>query len=118
MSPKISNWNLTSGVIYGSIPSRVSGGTRVALAGATSVCSSKLGAGFYEVYAMTSSNTGLSIWVIGGSTSSLTAATTDYFIPKDQTRTIEVAPGKNDYVAGIQKKGQYGSICILRMSTD
>jgi hypothetical protein len=109
------NWNLTSAALYGRIPSRTLGGTRVSLPGATGAVSSKLTPGFYEVYAVTASNTGVKCFVLDGATSSITASSKAYYIPADNSRIFEVRQGENEYIAAITRSAVTASLCIMKM---
>ena len=112
--PRLGNWNVTSGYLYGRIPLRGdSQGTRVSMNGTTHT-SSKLTPGFYEVYGMGSSTGGLMVFVKDG-VSTATASTKDYCLPVNQSYVMEVEGGINDYVAGITYPGRVGTLCIFKL---
>ncbi|CAK0758351.1 hypothetical protein CCP1ISM_8140001 [Azospirillaceae bacterium] len=67
---------------------------------------------------MSKTNTAIQCWVKEGSTSSVSAATNDYCLPANVRRIFEVLPGVNDYISGVNKRGTYGSLCILKMRND
>jgi hypothetical protein len=113
MSQRVGNWNLTSGMLYGRIPARSAGGTRVSLSGTTAT-SAKLKPGFYELYGLKSSSSGLMVFVADG-VSTVTANTKCYMVPADQSRFMEVKGGENDYVAGICYSARVGTLCIYRV---
>lgn len=105
------SFDFKSDRIYGRIPLR-SGGTRVSLS-ATGDVSAQLTPGWYEMFAITTKGTGHYCWVKDGD-SSVTAATTDFYIPADCSYIFEVKGGVNDYVAAISRGGLQGSLCIYK----
>ena len=105
------SFDFKSDRIYGRIPLR-SGGTRVSLS-ATVQTSTQLTPGWYEMFAITSQGTGHFCWVEDG-ISTVSAATTDFYIPADTSYIFEVKGGVNDYVSAISRGGQQGSLCIYK----
>jgi hypothetical protein len=113
MGQRSSNWNLTAAYLYGRVPSRVNGGTRVSMNG-TSAISMKLTPGFYEVYGVKSSTSGMMVFIADGD-SSITASTKSYMIPANQSCIFQVdQSGENAYIAGITYPARVGTLCIYK----